>query len=46
MIMATHQVERALTHCDRAVAMDGGRIVYDGPAAGLPNALAPATDRV
>jgi ABC-type multidrug transport system ATPase subunit len=45
MIMATHHVERALIHSDRAVAMEGGRIVYDGPTSGLPNALAPATDR-
>jgi ABC-type multidrug transport system ATPase subunit len=45
MIMATHHVDRALVHCDRAVALDGGRVVYDGPAQGLPLAAAsPAVD--
>jgi len=45
VIMATHQVERALAHCDRAVALDGGRVVYDGPSQGLPLAVAsPAAD--
>ena len=45
VIMATHQVERALVHCDRALALDGGRVVYDGPAQGLPLAAAsPAVD--
>jgi ABC-type multidrug transport system ATPase subunit len=40
VIMATHHVERALEHCDRAVALDGGRVIYDGPARGLPPAVA------
>jgi heme exporter protein A len=44
MMIATHLVERALAHCDRGIAMEGGRIVYDGPAAGLP--LAPTAERV
>lgn len=44
LIIATHLVDRALNHCDRGIAMEGGRIVYDGPATSLP--LAPAADRV
>jgi heme exporter protein A len=40
VIMASHHVDRALSHCERAVALDGGRIVYDGPASGLPLAVA------
>lgn len=44
MIIATHQIERAMPHCDRAVAMEGGRIVYDGPPAALPDSLTAASD--
>jgi heme exporter protein A len=30
VIMATHALERALDHCDRGIALDAGRVVYDG----------------
>ena len=30
-----HQVDYALRYCDRVVALKAGRIVYDGPPAGL-----------
>ena len=32
MIVVTHQVERGLAACDRAVAIKAGRRVYDGPS--------------
>jgi phosphonate transport system ATP-binding protein len=28
-------VEYAVRYCDRALALKGGRIVYDGPVSGL-----------
>lgn len=31
-ILVTHHVERALELCGRAVALRGGRVVFDGPA--------------
>ena len=42
IIMATHLVERALDQCDRGLALDGGRIVYDGEPRGLPVLTRPA----
>lgn len=36
VIMATHLVERALDQCDRGVAIEAGRVVYDGLPRGLP----------
>lgn len=36
VIMATHLIERALEQSDRGVAIDGGRVVYDGAPRGLP----------
>jgi ABC-type multidrug transport system ATPase subunit len=41
IIMATHLVERALDQCDRGLAIDAGRVVYDGAPRGLPM-LAPS----
>jgi cobalt/nickel transport system ATP-binding protein len=35
LLMVTHDLPYALQLCDRAVIMDGGRIVADGPAAEL-----------
>jgi heme exporter protein A len=43
LIIATHRPERALVHCDRGVALDRGRLVYDGPTSGLV-ALAAAAE--
>ena len=36
VIMATHLIERALDQCDRGVAIEAGRVVYDGGPGGLP----------
>lgn len=36
VIMATHLIERALEQSDRGVAIDAGRVVYDGAPHGLP----------
>ncbi|QDT37345.1 ATP-binding cassette domain-containing protein [Stratiformator vulcanicus] len=30
LVMATHEPERVLAHCDRAIGLDSGRVVYDG----------------
>jgi phosphonate transport system ATP-binding protein len=38
IIVTLHQVDYALRYCDRVVALKAGRIVYDGPAAGLERA--------
>lgn len=35
VVVTLHQVDYALRYCDRVVALKAGRIVYDGPAAGL-----------
>jgi phosphonate transport system ATP-binding protein len=35
VIVTLHQVEYAVRYCDRALALKGGRIVYDGPVSGL-----------
>ncbi|MBI4502358.1 MAG: heme ABC exporter ATP-binding protein CcmA [Gemmatimonadetes bacterium] len=32
MIVVTHQIERGLAACERAVAIKAGRLVYDGPS--------------
>ena len=36
VIMATHLIERALDQSDRGIAIEGGRVVYDGAPRGLP----------
>jgi phosphonate transport system ATP-binding protein len=35
VLVTLHQVDYALRYCDRVVALKAGRIVYDGPPAGL-----------
>jgi phosphonate transport system ATP-binding protein len=35
VLVTLHQVDYALRYCDRAVALKAGKIVYDGPVAGL-----------
>jgi len=35
VIVTLHQVDYALRYCDRVVALKAGKIVYDGPPAGL-----------
>ena len=38
VVVTLHQVDYALHYCDRVVALKDGRLVYDGPAAGLERA--------
>ncbi len=38
VLVTLHQVDYALRYCDRAVALKAGRVVYDGPTAGLDRA--------
>jgi heme ABC exporter ATP-binding subunit CcmA len=35
VILATHLIDRAVAHTDRGFALDGGRVVYDGPSSGV-----------
>jgi len=35
VVVTLHQVDYAMRYCDRVVALKAGKIVYDGPAAGL-----------
>ena len=41
-IVATHLVERSLRHCDRALVLVGGRVVYDGPSDQVPASVFPS----
>ncbi|MCL4820728.1 MAG: heme ABC exporter ATP-binding protein CcmA [Vicinamibacteria bacterium] len=36
VVMATHQVERGATLCDRGLVLEQGRVAWEGPAAELP----------
>lgn len=38
VMVTLHQVDYALHYCDRVVALKDGRLVYDGPSAGLDRA--------
>jgi phosphonate transport system ATP-binding protein len=35
VIVTLHQVDYALRYCDRVVALQGGKVAYDGPSTGL-----------
>jgi phosphonate transport system ATP-binding protein len=35
VIVTLHQVDYAIRYCDRVIALQSGKIVYDGPATGL-----------
>ncbi len=35
VVVSLHQVDHALRYCPRTVALQGGKLVYDGPSAGL-----------
>ncbi|WP_334160587.1 phosphonate ABC transporter ATP-binding protein [Phenylobacterium sp.] len=35
VVVTLHQVDYALRYCDRVVALKAGKVVYDGPSAGL-----------
>jgi phosphonate transport system ATP-binding protein len=39
VVVSLHQVNVALRYCPRTVALRAGRVVYDGPSAGLTPAL-------
>jgi phosphonate transport system ATP-binding protein len=39
VLVSLHQVNVALKYCARTVALRQGRVVYDGPSAGLSPAL-------
>ena len=39
VIVTLHHVEYAVRYCRRVVALQAGRVVYDGPTAGLTHAL-------
>ena len=39
VVVTLHQVDYALRYCPRVVALKAGRIVYDGPSAGLDKAI-------
>ncbi len=38
VVVTLHQVDYALRYCDRIVALKAGKVVYDGPPAGLDRA--------
>jgi phosphonate transport system ATP-binding protein len=38
VVVSLHQVDYALRYCPRIVALQGGRVVYDGPGEGLDQA--------
>jgi phosphonate transport system ATP-binding protein len=38
VLVSLHQVEFALKYCPRTIALKAGRVVYDGPSAGLTSA--------
>jgi ABC-type multidrug transport system ATPase subunit len=46
LVIATHEIGRALALCDRAVALRGGRVVFDGPTSDYEGAIAGATEAV
>ena len=39
VMVTLHHVEHAVRYCRRAVALQAGRVVYDGPTSGLTRAL-------
>ena len=41
-VVATHLVERSLRHCDRALVLAAGRVVYDGPSSDVPASVFPS----
>lgn len=46
LIIATHEIGRALALCDRAVALRRGRVEFDGPASEYRGAVSGATEVV
>ncbi len=39
VVVTLHHVDYALKYCRRVVALQAGKVVYDGPAAGLDRKL-------
>jgi len=39
VLVTLHQVDHALRYCRRIIALKGGRVVFDGPAASMTRAL-------
>jgi phosphonate transport system ATP-binding protein len=39
VVVSLHQVDMAIRYCPRVVALNQGRVVYDGPSAALTPAL-------
>lgn len=37
ILVSLHQIDFAMRFCDRAVVLHKGRMIYDGPTAGLPS---------
>ena len=35
VIVTLHQVDYAIRYCDRVIALQAGKVVYDGPSTGL-----------
>jgi phosphonate transport system ATP-binding protein len=35
VVVSLHQVDYAMRYCPRVIALQGGKVVYDGPSAGL-----------
>ncbi|UCF19018.1 MAG: ABC transporter ATP-binding protein [Gemmatimonadota bacterium] len=46
LVIATHEIGRALALCDRAVALRSGRIEFDGPTSEYRGAVSGATEAV
>ena len=46
LVIATHEIGRALALCDRAVALRGGKVVFDGSTSDYEGAIAGATESV
>jgi ABC-type multidrug transport system ATPase subunit len=46
LILATHEIGRALALCDRAVALRAGRVIFDGPTSEYTGAVEGVTDTV
>ncbi len=46
LVIATHEIGRALALCDRAVALRAGRVEFDGPTSEYQGAVSGATESV
>lgn len=42
LMVATHQVARVAPFCERAVILEGGRLIWEGPSAEAPARMLPA----